>query len=373
MRGSSYNRAAMSTILVHAGMPKTGSTSIQTWLRKNAATLREDHGATVVIDRVAPDGDLVTVPYERGPWVASLGFLLLVNHEQQGAADPDRLADLGVAFADRLVGAADGHGDIIVTAEAFAQPTLEGNPAMIHALQRAAQHHRVRVLLYVRPQHDAVESRWRQWGYFNASGLSEFWRSQLPTLSYWPQIERAKTQAPDVEFEIRPFRRDLLTDGDVVVDFARHACGVDGVAPHALGDNPGLSLDLVMLLAGAPDDVVRSDDGNGVGTDWGRRQVTLSSLTAEWDVPVSDQAQEVRRAIHSLAYRQFAEENRLLAAAHGWGGGEFVPAPPDEIEVAVEDLDRLIAPRIDASTLAILRSAIRDLCRAREAAQGPLR
>ncbi|MDW3217045.1 MAG: hypothetical protein R8F63_00420 [Acidimicrobiales bacterium] len=360
----------MSTILVHAGMPKTGSTSIQTWLRENAAMLRAEHGATVVVDGPSSDGDLVAAPYEHGPWVVSNGFLLHTNHEQQGAADPARLVELGDAFADRLVGAADLHGDIIVTAEAFAHPILEGNEPVLAALQRAAGKHRVRVVLYVRPQHDAVEARWRQWGYFNAAGLSEFWRSQLPTLSYGPGIEAATTHAPDVAFEIRPFRRDLLTDGDVVVDFARHACGVEGVAPHTLAANPGLSLDLVLLLAGAPDDVVRAADRDGSGTDWGRRQVTLSSLTAEWDIPVSDQAREVRRAIHALAYRQFAAQNRALAAAQGWAGGEFVPAPEDEVDVTVDDLDRLIEPRIDASTLAIVRSAIRDLCLAREAAHG---
>jgi hypothetical protein len=43
------------TVLIHSGMPKTGSTSIQTWLRRTARSLAEEAGIQVVVDGLAPD------------------------------------------------------------------------------------------------------------------------------------------------------------------------------------------------------------------------------------------------------------------------------------------------------------------------------
>ena len=40
----------MGTVLLHAGMPKTGSTSIQTWLGRHATELRDAHGVAVVVE-----------------------------------------------------------------------------------------------------------------------------------------------------------------------------------------------------------------------------------------------------------------------------------------------------------------------------------
>src|SRR5215218_4913371 len=44
----------MGTIVIHAGMPKTGSTSLQRWLAKECRPLVDEHGVRVVVARPGP-------------------------------------------------------------------------------------------------------------------------------------------------------------------------------------------------------------------------------------------------------------------------------------------------------------------------------
>lgn len=358
----------MSTILIHAGMPKTGSTSIQSWLRRHSARLRDECGKTVVVQRDDDPDDQRFSALEHGPFATSNRFLLHLFRLRQVDASPERVARLSDDFGSALVSAADEHGDVIVTAETFADPILTADPGVLDALQMAAAHHTVQVVLYVRPQHDAIEARWRQWGYHSATSPSTWWHSQLPTLHYRARLDAAAAVATDVSFDARPFRRDLLRNGDVVADFVHNQLGLDYDDDEPIHENPGLSLDLTILLHGAGPEVSRSPIVAGAASDWGRRQVTLARVTSGWGLPVSAQAQAARTAIHRLAYQEFAADNRSLVERAGWGGGEFIARPdPGSDDVDPTDLDRLLAPTGDPVVVEYFRRAIAELCAAHEA------
>src|SRR5680860_1370978 len=60
----------MATIILHAGMPKTGSTSIQRWIIHNADRIRRQNGVQVLVatsgTRRNPTDEVRLEPYESG-------------------------------------------------------------------------------------------------------------------------------------------------------------------------------------------------------------------------------------------------------------------------------------------------------------------
>src|SRR5680860_1687471 len=58
----------LAMIVIHAGMPKTGSTSVQRWLIENWNRLNEQHGIQVLVAKDATrgnsSGELRLEPYE---------------------------------------------------------------------------------------------------------------------------------------------------------------------------------------------------------------------------------------------------------------------------------------------------------------------
>src|SRR5680860_14847 len=60
----------MATIILHAGMPKTGSTSIQRWIIHNADRIRRQNGVQVLVatsgTRRNPSDEVRLEPYESG-------------------------------------------------------------------------------------------------------------------------------------------------------------------------------------------------------------------------------------------------------------------------------------------------------------------
>jgi hypothetical protein len=350
----------MGTVLIHAGMPKTGSTSIQTWIRNNGVRLRDAHGiSNVHTVETGPGSRTLEVTTTRN--AHEIVFLLLYHESRQRGAGADELRVLTRGFATALDTAASEHGTVLMTAEGFAVLFIAGDEPFLAALERLAQRHTVRIAYYVRPQHTTLEARWRQWGYRSELSPSEWVLDQAHQLRYADTADLVAGIAPHIDFDVRPFRPDLLVGGDVVADFARGFLGLDD-APPAPGvhENPGLSLDFANLLRGAPAALL---DDPGTRMNSGARQLALGMLGRSWGLAESQEARESRAVLQGYAYEEFEPRNRVLAAARKWPTPSFVP-PPDDARSQVRsltDLDALWQPPQSASARAYLYAALSEL------------
>lgn len=352
----------MGTVVIHAGMPKTGSTSIQTWLRRHADFMRDTHRTSVV--RVARAADGGASQFEAVPAtvsINSISFLLLYHVTRQQGATAQELATLADDFVDTLGRSAADLGTVVVTAEGFASIFSAADEPFLRSLERLAQTHTVRIAYYVRPQHSAIEARWRQWGFRSELSPSEWVVEQADQLRYADTRDAASRLAPSVSFDVRPFRPDLLDCGNVVVDFAREFLGID--APPGtddLDENVGLSLDFANLLRGAPASLLNDP---GVRVNAGGRQLKLGILGRSWGLEETESARESRDVVHRYAYAEFEVANRALIDALHWPTDSFVPPPGggDSQVRALTDLDALWQPPASASARAYLYAALADL------------
>src|SRR5690348_6283037 len=144
----------MGTIVVHAGSPKAGSSSIQTWLARNAATLRERHGVGIVVARSREAGNegrrLHVDPYESGG-VNSGAFIFAYLAFNRSP----RTLDVFFGGLDRAAGE---HPITVVSSEGFAQFIAAGDTQFLERLDALGASHEVRVAYYFRPQHTCLEA-----------------------------------------------------------------------------------------------------------------------------------------------------------------------------------------------------------------------
>jgi hypothetical protein len=348
------------TVLIHAGMPKTGSTSIQAWLRLHHASLRDRYGVQILQEATAPDGS----GYHLEPFSSAVHInanLFLVHYagalnQKQSEADRQALAETFTAALDR---AASELGTVLITSEGFSALFHRADAPFLGALDRLAEKRTVRVAYYVRPQHSALEARWREWGFRNGIPPSQWVQEQLLELHYRETLERVRALAPAIDFEMRLFRSDLLPDGNVVTDFASSFLRLDE-PPDASGVNvnPGMPLDLVNRLRFAPrallDTPARASGG------W--RQGELGPISQAWGVPESDEAVTSRRLLHRFAYESFEDDNRVMLAALSSPIPWFIPTPDIDDAIPFDELlgqlDRLWMPAADETTLAYLYAAL---------------
>ncbi|MDQ1532397.1 MAG: hypothetical protein QOF28_158, partial [Actinomycetota bacterium] len=339
---------------------------IQTWLGAQASYLRETRGISIVqvveADDAAQAGTWRFEVVDAGPSVNAVLFLLPYYARSQQSAPVNELTALVDGFVEALDRAATDLGTVLMTAEGFASFFIAGDERLLHGLDRLAQRHTLRIAYYVRPQHTALEARWRQWGFRSEMSPSAWVRDQADSLRYADTLDQVRRLAPNLSFDVRPFRPDLLVGRDVVVDFARGFLGIeDPPAATAIDDNVGLPLDLANLLRGAPAALL-DDPGSRINT--GARQLALGVLGHSWTVEESRAARESRHVLHRYAYREFEPRNRDLAAQLAWPTESFVPPPEPadpELEADVEALDDLWRPRASPTARAYLYAALSQL------------
>ena len=326
----------MAVIVIHAGTPKTGSSSIQEWLQVSASDLRE-RGFTVVVAPPEKEGEIAFVPFEEGEikseWIVR-------RHPPRRRAS----RQVGCAFAAALQGAAERYGNVIVTGEHLA-PLFAARDLALPPFQRLSMHHEVRVAYYARPQHGALEAIWREMGYRAPLQPSACLRKWVPSLRYGVARAAVRALAPGLRFEPTPFRRDLLESGDVVVDFARRFLEVE--PGRGRWANRGLPLEVVNLLRASP---TRSSAGNGFSQERLKRSY---ELLADHRLPEDDRAVLSRRVLQKFAYETYGSENASL----GWE--DFVPLPDGADEIpGLEALDELWEPQASPAELALLARAL---------------
>ncbi len=343
----------MGTVVLHAGIPKTGSSSIQSWLANNAEVLRSQLGVRLMVarNRILPGEKrrrLRVEEYASGGMNSGTFVQAYVGFKRS-----TRILDsffAGVAeFATR-------HGLSVISSENFAQlfSVDGGDGPFLQSLDDLAREHRVRVAYYVRPQHSCLEAMWRQWGFRRAAPPSVYIADEAEQLHYLRTHAAIKEAAPHVSFEMRPFRADLLHGASPVVDFAHHFLDADELLPRAPDSrmNVGLPLELVNLLRSGPKELTGRDPHDNAAL------VQLQRLFSDVQLPVASKIERSRLVLLAYCHERFEAENRILLSRLGWPVTDFVP-PADVTHWDLSEIDDLWRPDASAPEVALLYVALR--------------
>jgi hypothetical protein len=331
----------VATIVVHAGMPKTGSTSVQSWLVKHSHELHDEHGVLMLVAASQtprnPTNEVRLEPYERGR-INSGPLIAAWNRADQSPTVARR-------FIDDLAGFADRCPVILVTAEGLSEPFWRVDQAFLTGFEELAGSHAVRVAYYVRPQHTAIEAGWREAGYKQEHEPAHYVREFSRRFHYFQTIEAVERHAPHIDFVVRPFRTDLLEGGSPVRDFVSRFLSLEAGDADAHA-NPGLPLELVNVLRHAP-----------VGWFWARgtNQETyprrhVRKIFEGLEIEESPAIQRSRLILQQYCHETFEHENKELVQRLEWPTDGLVPSATNLDEPwDVAELDDLWAP--DASEM----------------------
>jgi hypothetical protein len=345
----------MGTVVLHAGIPKAGSSSIQSWLANNAESLRSQLGIGLMVVRSR------NLPGEKHA-------RLRVEEYASGGMNSGRFARAYIGFkrSPRILDSffagvtefADHHRVSVVSSESFAQlfSAGGGDAPFLSRLDGLAREHRVRVAYYIRPQHTCLEAMWRQWGFRRNVPPSVYIAEEAEHLHYLRTQAAVLEAAPHVSFEPRPFRSDLLHGGSPVVDFAHHfldAGDLPQLAPD-LRVNVGLPLELVNLLRFGPKELVGRDPHDNAAL------VQLQRLFSAVHLPVAPKIVRSRLVLSAYCHARFEAENKTLLMHLGLPPTDFVP-PVDEAHWDLAEIDDLWRPDASSAELAVLHAALRAL------------
>lgn len=341
----------MATIIIHAGMPKTGSTSVQRWIAVNADRIRESYGVhTVVATNQTthnPTKRVHVEPFRSGRLNSGLFTYSWIAQ--------DRASGFARSFIAELASEADAFPTVLITAEALAVPFWMLDDAFLLALDDVASRHEVRVAYYVRPQHTAIEAMWREDGCRYGKSPSTYVVEQSNrSFHHLRTLDGVQQRAPHVRFEVRPFRADLLVGGGPVEDFARTFLSINEPCPN-VHENVGLPLELVNVLRRAP-----------VGVFWanGVEQYPRRKLRAALEGVTLSESPKIQRSrliLRQHCHEVFEPENQELIRRLGWNTSDFVP-PSDALDSrwSLAELNNLWAPDASDAELALFFTALRN-------------
>lgn len=211
-----------STLTVHIGAPKTGTTWIQRFLYENRDTLLREQGV------LYPDVNL------RGYGHHDLAFLLGGGYPRWATPQPRTLADL---HHDMARAAATHEGDILLSSEDF---YLFPEPVALRrflAETGASAGRAVRIVVYVRRQDEAHESWYNQT--VKAQGEIHTVEACIERdFDLWDYHGRLASWAETFGREaivVRPYDRAAWQEGTLRADFLHHA----GITDRGLVAPPG--------------------------------------------------------------------------------------------------------------------------------------
>jgi hypothetical protein len=345
----------LSTILIHAGAAKSGSSSIQVWLRAHAEELRREKDIQVVVasldqklgSATTDDCRVRITPFEGGR-VNCGPFMRLYFSE---GADKETIAE---SFAAGLREQADRHTAVVVSCEALAQAFCRKDERFVAELDELGRFHEVRIAYFTRPQHTSLESAWKQWGFRSGLLPSDYIRERSTILHYYDTLVWTEQNAPNISFDVRPVRQDLLDGGGVVSDFTRRFFDFDDTkeaGEKEIWKNKGLPLDIVNLLAKAPPDHFWDSIHDNIALD------RLKDSVRGIQFSETDDARRSRALLQRYCFNLFENENRKLIEILGWKTDYFIAPPGDNREIEAVDLaelDHLWMPKASEPELQLL-------------------
>jgi hypothetical protein len=318
----------MALIIFHAGMSKTGSTSIQEWLAAHLSLLRSRGIQSMRIEQARSTDPVALVPSTRAN--ATSKFL-------PAARDPATRPEVARRICEELDAHA-AHADVLVVSsesyEVFFNDAANAKghvTSVLGHLDALARAHSVRVAYYVRPQHSWLESAWLQWGFRDLRPPDVWLRRQRSKLEYLQISEQVRQSAPHLSFEMRPFRVDLLDGGHVVSDFARVFLGLRDLPPASTPErwsNRSIPLEMAIVLRDAPPGMFWSNMHDN------KVFYPLKKLILQWDLPQTEVVARSRQVLQRYAHATFESDNQRLLRELGWNTEYFVPPAEDSEEAA---------------------------------------
>lgn len=339
----------MGTIVLHPGTPKAGSTSIQTWLTRNAERLRES-GINLLVVRVeGREGEAARLELtEYGGESVEWNAILKVYEAE--AAEKQVLLE---SFFEHLDAAATRARVTVVSSETLGVFFWQADRMFLSGLEELAAGHEVRIAYYVRPQHSALEASWRQWGFRRGHSPSRFLALHSESFHYYETLLAARQHAPSASFELRPFRRDLLDLGHPAADFARRFLDIADPAPEdsSIWSNRGLPLEVVNALRHAPPGAFWSSEHDN------RKLDLFKDILADVTASETDETVRSRLVLQAYSHATFEAGNQRLIDAMGWETDSFVPAVTGE-QPDLTAMDALWEPRASEAELEALYLAL---------------
>jgi len=193
-------RADIKRLVLHIGGAKCGSSAVQQYLAFNSRALGKDG---VLIP--APSLEAKYPVHGQQIWF----FEELSNREGAGDLLSSRFSEL-----HREMVSNNWH-TVIVSAE-----NISLHPNLADIVRTSTTNFDVKIILYVRRQDDFLISAWQQWGLKFSASLEEYAATSVDALADWAAMIAPWEHAFGSEnIIVRPFRRDLLHEGDVVADF----------------------------------------------------------------------------------------------------------------------------------------------------------
>ncbi len=218
-------------VIIHIGASKAGSSSIQSFLRRNRFNFS-------AFGYIIPDTNMSV----GGPVTGDHVFTLEALAKRRDAAGFRDRIDAIFAQSDP-----DAEG-VIVSAENLSNT---GNSSLISGL---SDEYDVRIVMYLRRQDDLLTSAWQQWASKIESDFNAWLILALQQFGHWDSVlAEWEAQTSREAMVVRVFDRASFTNGDVVQDF------VDAIGLGDRGDtfdfaqsdsNPSITDAVTAMVAG---------------------------------------------------------------------------------------------------------------------------
>lgn len=340
----------MSRIVFHIGMGKAGSTSIQDWLARHCDRLRDDHAITLLYASVS-EGAVEVGPYAAG----SANSADVVKSVEAAPSSRESILDSFFAQLDRE---ADRPGSVVITSELFGKAVADGDRDLVQRINALGATHEVTLACYLRPQHQLLESGWRHWRHGRETRPSEFIARLDPALQSLRTVEFLQSTATDIDVRFRPCRRDLLVDGDAVVDFAAEILDLSGsTVDDRPRSNEGVGLDVANALTFLPEPPFWPSGQDHLVLEM------VKELTAGPRPADSDLARRSRLVLQQACHDAFEDDNRRMLDVLGWPTDAWVPPVAPDLRAEIGDvsfdrMDELWRPALSAADHLLLNKAL---------------
>ncbi|MFN3210780.1 MAG: hypothetical protein ACE369_17610 [Roseovarius sp.] len=220
-------------VIVHAGMHKTGSSSIQQTLHKHAFP-----GITYAPWRTSNHSGQFVLLFHEEP-EHHVGF-------QKNGAPADSLRKQRAEWLEKFDRALGNCSDtFVISAEAISA----GHPSNVAAQRKMVAHLRkftddIELVVYVRPPAGYMQSAFQQ--KVKGGGLASFdLERRWP--NYRQRFQPLIDSFSDFKVSLRLFDRNKLTGGDVVTDFVQ-SLGAEIAPEQVIQANESLSIEALSLL-----------------------------------------------------------------------------------------------------------------------------
>ena len=215
--------------LVHLGMPKTGTTAIQTWLSENQTQLRAqgvgyDRASAALKPKRSAHAELSLCVAEKADKLIENKSLRLLYDVHDRESQRAFVNDYENLFAKKV---ASIKAEKVVLSSEYLGAGLK-SPSRVLALTEWLKPYfeEVQYIIYFRRQEDLVLSGYSQrlkGGY--SKDFDDFFQSAAK-LNFASIVRRWHNVVDPHDMDVRLFERDWMVGGDAIDDFA-HAIGAD--------------------------------------------------------------------------------------------------------------------------------------------------